>query len=127
MLWAPTNGSISSAASLLAEEIPLRANISVLRRWATKVLSNRSALPVSLKGIPMPTRANIETFVAAWLARNVRQVPRTQWSSEVDRLAAGLTGEARSLGISGGDLNRALGNIDYYLDAQLHARTIVPD
>jgi len=75
----------------------------------------------------MPSSADIEAFVAAWVASNVRKVPRAQWSSEVDRLAAGLTGDARQQGISGGDLNRAMGDIDDYLDAQLEASTSVPD
>jgi hypothetical protein len=75
----------------------------------------------------MLPRAEIETFVAAWVARNVRQVPRARWSSEVDRLAAGLTGDAREHGISGGDLNRAMGDIDDYLDAQLQAVAVTPD
>ena len=36
----------------------------------------------------------------------------------MDRLAADLTGAARAEGISGGDLNRALGDIDEYLTGQ---------
>jgi hypothetical protein len=75
----------------------------------------------------MPARTDIESFVAGWVARNVHLVPRAQWSSEVDRLAAHLTGEARERGISGGDLNRAMGNIDDYLDAQLQACAIAPN
>ena len=42
----------------------------------------------------------------------------TNLPSEVDRLAASLTGDARAEGISGGDLNRALGDIDDYLTGQ---------
>jgi hypothetical protein len=80
-----------------------------------------------LKGHTMPARTEIETFVAAWVAHNVHPVPRTRWSSEVDRLAADLTGDARRQGISGGDLNRAMGNIDDYLDAQLEAAAVTPE
>jgi hypothetical protein len=75
----------------------------------------------------MLARAEIETFVTAWVAHNVHPVPRIKWSTEVDRLAADLTGDARRQGISGGDLNRAMGNIDDYLDAQLQAAAVTPD
>jgi hypothetical protein len=38
--------------------------------------------------------------------------------TEVDRLASELTGAARAEGISGGELNRTLGDIDDYLTEQ---------
>ena len=65
------------------------------------------------------TKTEIETFVKAWVAAHVRAVPgRANLAYEVDRLAAGLTGDARAQGISGGELNRALGDIDDYLTEQ---------
>jgi hypothetical protein len=67
----------------------------------------------------MKNKANVETFATNWVAQNVRNVPgMTNLHFEVDRLAAGLTGAARAEGISGGDLNRALGDIDEYLTGQ---------
>ena len=63
--------------------------------------------------------AAVESFVANWVAQNVRSVPGlTSLPPEVDRLAAGLTGDARAEGISGSDLNRAPGDIDDYLTGQ---------
>ena len=67
----------------------------------------------------MHAKADVETFVKGWVSRNVRNVPNlANLTFEVDRLAADLTGEARANGISGGDLNRALGDIDEYLTGQ---------
>lgn len=63
------------------------------------------------------TKTEIETFVKNWIALNVRSV-KGSVPTEVDRLAAELTGAARAKGISGGDLNRALGDIDDYLTEQ---------
>ena len=58
-----------------------------------------------------------ENFVADWVAENLRPgqviVP-----SELDRLAAELTGAARAHGISGRDIHRAVGDIDEYLSEQ---------
>ncbi|HKQ44568.1 MAG TPA: hypothetical protein VJS47_04175 [Rhizomicrobium sp.] len=65
------------------------------------------------------SNAEIEAFVNGWVTQNVRNVPGlANLQHEVDRLAASLTGDARALGISGGDLNRALGDIDDYLTGQ---------
>jgi hypothetical protein len=70
----------------------------------------------------MQTSADIKSFVNSWVARNVRVMPRhINLPQEVDRLAACLTGDARAHGISGGDINRALGDIDEYLTGRLHA------
>jgi hypothetical protein len=67
----------------------------------------------------MLPKADVEMFVKGWVMRNVRSVPNlANLTFEVDRLAADLTGEARANGISGGDLNRALGDIDEYLTEQ---------
>jgi hypothetical protein len=67
----------------------------------------------------MPSKTEIETFVSGWVAHNVRNVPRlANPAYEVDRLAARLTGDARAQGISGSDLNRAVGDIDDYLTEQ---------
>lgn len=62
----------------------------------------------------MQTSAEIETFVKAWVAQNVRSV-KGSVPNEVDRLAASLTGAAREQGISGGELHQAVGDIDDYL------------
>ncbi len=63
------------------------------------------------------TKTEIEAFVKNWIALNVRSV-KGSVPTEVDRLAAELTGAARAEGISGGELNRALGDIDDYLTEQ---------
>ena len=64
-----------------------------------------------------PTKTEIEDFVKNWIALNVRSV-KGSVTTEVDRLASELTGAARAEGISGGELNRALGDIDDYLTEQ---------
>jgi len=62
---------------------------------------------------------DVETFVKAWVERNLRdERSLSSTPAEIDRLAADLTGAARAEGISGGDLNRALGDIDDYLTEQ---------
>jgi hypothetical protein len=67
----------------------------------------------------MKNKNAIETFVKSWVAENVRSVPNlSNLPSEVDRLASSLTSDARAEGISGGDLNRAVGDIDDYLTGQ---------
>jgi hypothetical protein len=67
----------------------------------------------------MRPKTDIENFVSNWVASNVRTVKGlSNLPQEVDRLAASLTGDARAEGITGGDLNRALGDIDDYLTAQ---------
>jgi hypothetical protein len=69
--------------------------------------------------MPVKNKDAVETFARNWVVQNVRSVPGlTNLPSEVDRLASGLTGDARAEGISGGDLNRALGDIDDYLTGQ---------
>ena len=67
----------------------------------------------------MKSKTTVETFVNGWVAQNVRSVPNlANVPSEVDRLASSLTFDARANGISGGDINRAVGNIDDYLTGQ---------
>jgi hypothetical protein len=62
---------------------------------------------------------DIEIFVTAWVAENVHQVAGlASVPSEMDRLAADLTRDARARGISGSELHRALGDIDDYLTEQ---------
>jgi hypothetical protein len=69
----------------------------------------------------MRPKTEIETFVNKWSAENVRSVSGlANLSYEVDRLAASLTGDARAFGISGSDINRAVGDIDDYLTEQYH-------
>ena len=70
----------------------------------------------------MQTSTDIESFVNNWVARHVRVMPNhANLPLEVDRLAARLTGDARAHGISGGDINRTLGDIDDYLTGRIHA------
>jgi hypothetical protein len=67
----------------------------------------------------MRAETDIRSFVADWVALNVRSVKGlSNISGEVNRLAAGMTGDARVLGISGGDLHRAVGDIDDFLTGQ---------
>jgi hypothetical protein len=67
----------------------------------------------------MRHNSDVETFVKAWVERNLRdEGSLSSTPAEIDRLAADLTGAARAEGISGGDLNRALGDIDDYLTEQ---------
>ncbi len=75
----------------------------------------------------MQTKIDIEIFVNNWVAHNVRAMPRhVSLPQEVDRLAASLTGDARAHGISGADINRALGDIDDYLTGRLHNADATP-
>jgi hypothetical protein len=61
-------------------------------------------------------KTEIETFASDWVAQNLRGVSRSaNLPHELDSLAAWLTRDARSRGISGSDLNRAVGDIDDYL------------
>ena len=67
----------------------------------------------------MKPKKDVQNFVSGWVAQNVRVVKDlTNVPSEVNRLAAGMTGDARELGISGGDLHKAVGDIDDYLTEQ---------
>ena len=67
----------------------------------------------------MQTKSDIQSFVSAWVAENVRPVKGlSNVPSEVNRLAADMTGDAREQGISGGDLHQAVGDIDDYLTEQ---------
>ena len=70
---------------------------------------------------------DIESFVTDWVAEHVRRVPGlTSVPVEMDRLAAELTHAARARGISGRELNRAVGDIDDYLTAQYSRVCAVP-
>jgi hypothetical protein len=56
------------------------------------------------------------------VAQHVRALPGpANVPAEVDRLAAGLTGDARAQGISGGDIHRAIGDLDDYLTRHCEA------
>jgi hypothetical protein len=70
----------------------------------------------------MASTADIERFVQQWLARHLPtgSAP-ANLALEVDRLAAQLTGDARASGITGGEIHRALGDIDDYLAARCRA------
>jgi hypothetical protein len=73
-----------------------------------------------LEEYAMTPRTDIASFAQAWVASNVRGIPGLNVVLEVDRLAARLTSDARAEGISGRDLDGALGNIDDYLTEQYH-------
>ena len=67
----------------------------------------------------MRPETEIEAFVSNWVTQNVCNVSGiADLLYEVDQLAARLTGDARAQGISGSDLNRAVGDIDDYLTEQ---------
>ncbi len=67
----------------------------------------------------MPSKAEVEAFAKVWVTTHVREVPGlANLASEVDRLAAHITGDARLQGISGRDLHSALGDLDDYLTGQ---------
>ena len=66
----------------------------------------------------MRSKSEIETFVRDWVARNVHLVPELTLPAEVDKWASDLTGDARAQGISGGDLNKTVGDIADYLTGQ---------
>jgi hypothetical protein len=66
----------------------------------------------------MRSKSEIEAFVRDWVARNVHLVPELTLPAEVDKWASDLTGDARAQGISGGDLNKTVGDIDDYLTGQ---------
>jgi len=62
---------------------------------------------------------DIQSFVTDWVAQHVRRVPGlASVPAEMDRLAADLTRDARARGISGRELDRAVGDIDDYLTEQ---------
>ncbi|MDB5733806.1 MAG: hypothetical protein JWP16_1841 [Alphaproteobacteria bacterium] len=55
-------------------------------------------------------------FVREWISSNVYNVPGlADLPREIERLASQITSDAREEGISGGDLARAVGDIDDYL------------
>ena len=65
------------------------------------------------------TMIDIENFVQGWVAQNVRSIAGlASVPSEMDRLAADLTGAARARGISGRELHRTVGDLDDYLTEQ---------
>jgi len=67
----------------------------------------------------MASTSEVEAFAKAWVGANLRIVPGlSSLASEVDRLAADITSDARLQGISGRDLHRALGDLDDYLTGE---------
>ncbi|HJS45046.1 MAG TPA: hypothetical protein VJ753_01475 [Rhizomicrobium sp.] len=67
----------------------------------------------------MKPKTDVQDFVKDWVALNVHSVKGlSNVAGEVNRLAASMTGDARERGISGGDLHRAVGDIDDYLTEQ---------
>lgn len=72
----------------------------------------------------MRPKAEIETFASDWVAQNVRDVSASiNLPLELDSLAACLTRDARSQGISGSELNRVVGDIDDYLAEQIRLQS----
>jgi hypothetical protein len=67
----------------------------------------------------MKPKNDIQNFVNGWVTQNVRTVKGlSNIPAEVNRLAADMTGDARLLGISGGELHQVVGDIDDYLTEQ---------
>jgi len=59
---------------------------------------------------------NAGKFVEEWVSANVTNVPGLEdLSREIERLACLMTADAREIGISGGDIDRAVGDIDEFL------------
>ena len=65
----------------------------------------------------MRPKAEIEIFASNWVAQNVST--HANLPQELDSLAAGLTRDARSHGISGSELNQVVGDIDDYLTEKI--------
>ena len=66
----------------------------------------------------MRSKSEIEAFVRDWVSHNLHLVPDLTLPAEVDNWASNLTGDARAQGISGGDINKTLGDIDDYLTGE---------
>jgi hypothetical protein len=62
--------------------------------------------------------AAVTRFVQQWLAGQAALDGPVNLPLEVDRLAAQLTAHARANGITGGEIHRAVGDIDDYLTAR---------
>ena len=61
----------------------------------------------------------IQNFAQAWVLSNVAKIADLpDLAREVDRLASKMTADARLAGISGGELARAVGDLDDYLTAE---------
>ncbi|HEY4078925.1 MAG TPA: hypothetical protein VGM26_18495 [Rhizomicrobium sp.] len=55
-------------------------------------------------------------FVEGWVSANVTNVPGLEdLPREIERLACLMTADARDAGISGGEIDRAVGDIDEFL------------
>lgn len=66
---------------------------------------------------------NARTFVEHWVSSNLSAMSDvSDIARETDRLASIMTGDARSHGISGSDISRAIGDIDDYLTSELEKR-----
>jgi hypothetical protein len=66
-------------------------------------------------------------FIREWISSNVYNVPgMADLPREVERLAAQITSDARLAGISGGDLARAVGDIDDFLTGAYENLTLGP-
>jgi hypothetical protein len=59
---------------------------------------------------------NAGKFAEGWVSANVTNVPGLEdLPREIERLACLMTADARESGISGGDIDRAVGDLDDYL------------
>lgn len=69
----------------------------------------------------------VTAFVQEWISCHLTSGPDLpDIARETDRLASMMTGDARSHGISGADIFRAIGNIDDYLTSELQKRQRTP-
>jgi hypothetical protein len=64
------------------------------------------------------------TFAREWILSNLNKVPDPgDLPREIDRMACQMTADARLEGIRGGDIVRAIGDIDDFLAAEYQARS----
>lgn len=79
------------------------------------------------KVLSLLRKTEIEKFVKDWTSQNVCRIPGVDdLPCEVDRWAAGLTGDARALGISGSDIYLIVGDIDDFLTQQYRRHVVEP-
>lgn len=62
-------------------------------------------------------------FVRDWILSNINNVPDAgELPREIDRMACQMTADAREQGIRGGDIVRAVGDIDDFLAAEYESK-----
>ncbi len=62
-------------------------------------------------------------FAREWILSNINNVPDAgNLPHEIDRMACQMTADARERGIRGGDIVRAIGDIDDFLAAEYESK-----